>query len=203
MSDAIKLMYAKPPGLVLGFHGCNRETYEDVLYNGGTLKNSTNSYDWLGNGIYFWENGYERAVEWAKNRFGKEGRVIGAAMVLGYCLDLTDYGNIEIFRLGFELLKQRCEQTGTPLPENRQGRSKTDILLRDLDCAVIQQIHDYNEVSENIPYDSVRGTFSEGELMYEGSAFRQKTHTQICIINPNCIKGYFTPLQADAAFHMP
>lgn len=189
MSDAIKLMYAKPPGLVLGFHGCNRETYEDVLYNGGTLKNSTNSYDWLGNGIYFWENGYERAVEWAKNRFGKEGRVIGAAMVLGYCLDLTDYGNIEIFRLGFELLKQRCEQTGTPLPENRQGRSKTDILLRDLDCAVIQQIHDYNEVSENIPYDSVRGTFSEGELMYEGSAFRQKTHTQICIINPNCIKG--------------
>lgn len=31
-------MYKKLPNLVLGFHGCNRLTYEKVLFEGETLK---------------------------------------------------------------------------------------------------------------------------------------------------------------------
>ncbi len=58
-------MYSNLPNLVLAFHGCDEETYKKVLYDNEPLLPSINSYDWLGNGIYFWENSFLRAQEWA------------------------------------------------------------------------------------------------------------------------------------------
>ena len=58
-------MYSNVPNLIIGFHGCDRSTYENVLYKHERLRASHNSYDWLGNGIYFWENSLDRAEEWA------------------------------------------------------------------------------------------------------------------------------------------
>lgn len=75
--------------------------------------------------------------------------------------------------------------------------------MRDLDCAVIQQIHDYNRSMGKTMYDSVRGVFPEGGEVYPGSGFVDKTHIQICIVNPNCIKGYFNPLPYDKKYVMP
>ena len=49
-------MYNKLPNLVIGFHGCSQETYKEVIYYCQELRASNNVYDWLGNGIYFWEN---------------------------------------------------------------------------------------------------------------------------------------------------
>ena len=65
--DNYIMMYEKLPNLVLGFHGCDISTYKKVLINHENLKASDNQYDWLGNGIYFWENSYQRACDWAKN----------------------------------------------------------------------------------------------------------------------------------------
>lgn len=53
------------PNLVLAFHGCDKSTYDSILKNNEILHNSTNSYDWLGNGMYFWEQNLERAWQWA------------------------------------------------------------------------------------------------------------------------------------------
>jgi hypothetical protein len=57
------------------------------------------SKDWLGTGIYFWENSARRALDWAK--FAKEHPkftrtqvrhpfVVGAIIDLGNCLDLLE-----------------------------------------------------------------------------------------------------------------
>ena len=53
------------------------------------------------------------------------------------------------------------------------------------------------------PLDSVRGMFTEGKAVYEGSGFMAKTHCQICVINPNCIKGYFLPREIDKNYPLP
>ena len=46
---------------------------------GANLNSSENDYDWLGSGIYFWEEGPKRALEWAQRKFGFEkAAVIGA-----------------------------------------------------------------------------------------------------------------------------
>ena len=89
-------LYSKRPNLILGFHGCDESIAEKVI-NGGCLKESTNDYDWLGSGIYFWENNEERAWQWAKelskrsNSSIKTPAVIGAVIDLGYCFDLCLY----------------------------------------------------------------------------------------------------------------
>ena len=168
------------------------------------MKKSQNTYDWLGHGIYFWENNYHRALEWAKQSSKiKEPAVIGAVIDLGYCLNLTENGSAEYLRRGFEILKTRSEQSGTEMPKNKPSKKCTDILQRDLDCAVIQQIHDYNRTEEKRPFDSVRGVFVEGKPAYEGSAFMEKTHIQLCIVNPNCIKGFFTPRISIDGYSVP
>ncbi len=196
-------MYSKLPNLVIGFHGCNKETFSKVINNGEHLLASSNSYDWLGNGIYFWEQNYERAYEWAKNRYGDNAAVIGAVIDLGYCLNLTDYSSNEKLKLGYKALEIRCNLLNKKLPENRQSTKTKDVLLRDLDCAVIEQIHYYNK-EENLPsFDSVRGIFTEGGPVYPGAEILEKTHVQLCICNPNCIKGYFSPLSKDDNYTMP
>jgi hypothetical protein len=47
---------------------------------------------------------------------------------------------------------------GTPMPENKRGHGSEsqDLLLRFLDCAVIQAVHEFNREMGHKPYDSVR-----------------------------------------------
>ena len=72
-----------------------------MILHGGSLKPSNNSYDWLGHGVYFWENNEQRAFQFAQEASKrtsssiKEPFVIGAVIDLGYCLDLTDMSNGE------------------------------------------------------------------------------------------------------------
>ncbi len=166
-------MYSNLPNLIIGFHGCDSDTYEKVLYKHEKLIASRNSYDWLGNGIYFWENSLARAEEWAEsycNRHNdrhlsdkpKKPAVIGAVISLGHCLDLTDYGSSEILKMGYDILKYELSLIGKAMPENRNIKGNKDLLLRDLDCAVIERIHQYNKEQNERPYDSVRGVFVEG-----------------------------------------
>lgn len=167
-------MYRKLPNLVLGFHGCTNEVFDKVVVQREHLRSSSNSYDWLGHGIYFWEQNYQRAFEWAQNRYGENVAVIGAVIDLGYCLNLTDSASSDILRQGYELLKIRCEIVGNKLPENVVSSKTKDVLLRNLDCAVIQQIHDYNKENDKAMFDSVRGIFTEGGPVYPGAEFQGK-----------------------------
>jgi len=57
----------------------------------------------------------------------------------------------------------------------------------------IQQEISENGFSKTKPFDSTRGTFTEGGPAFEGSDIQSKTHTQICIRNLNCIQGFFLP----------
>ncbi|MGM0377752.1 MAG: hypothetical protein ACQEQ0_13340 [Bacteroidota bacterium] len=59
-------MYSKRAGLILGFHGCDKSVRDAVVAKKGVLlKPSKNDYDWLGNGVYFWENNCKRALDFA------------------------------------------------------------------------------------------------------------------------------------------
>lgn len=197
-------MYSKKTSIVLGFHGCDISVRNAVV-NGENLIPSCNSYDWLGHGIYFWESDPQRALEFAiesskrKNSKIKTPAVLGAVLDLGRCLDLTNRNAIATVKSGYEWLKDRVDV----MPINKNVGSDKDLLLRVLDCAVIQAVHAMCELDEMTPYDSVRGMFTEGKEAYPGAGFMEETHTQICITNPNCIKGYFLPRQKDKNYPMP
>ena len=82
---------------------------------------------------------------------------------------------------------------GIEIPRNRTVKGSADKLLRELDCAVIENLHDMQRQTRFEPFDSVRGVFVEGDELYPGAGFHDKNHIQICIRNPNCIKGFFIP----------
>lgn len=196
-------MYETIPNLVIGFHGCDQSTFDSVIKNGEMLSKSSNEYDWLGNGMYFWENSYDRALDWAKqSRKIHTPAVIGAVIDLGYCLNLTDYHSSSILQKAYEILKIRYEAAGAELPKNRVNKNGIT-LLRDLDCAVIQEIHRFHKDKNMKDYDSVRGVFTEGTCPYEGAGMVDKTHVQLCIVNPNCIKGFFSPRALDENYPIP
>ncbi len=69
-------MYHARPGLVIGFHGCDLSVCNRVVQRETNLRPGTNSYDWLGSGVYFWENNRQRALEFVSecmnNRVGNQ-----------------------------------------------------------------------------------------------------------------------------------
>ena len=57
-------MYDVKPNLIIGFHGCEASVRDSLLKNPNEIKISQKPFDWLGHGLYFWENNYERALQW-------------------------------------------------------------------------------------------------------------------------------------------
>ena len=200
-------MYSTRPGLVLGFHGCDESVAQKVLTGVEFLKRSVNNYDWLGHGFYFWENSPSRAMEFATHlqKFPNRSRgeiikpaVIGAVINLGLCLDLLDYFNLQLLKSTYFAVKSTSNTAD--FPENKSIGGIGDLLLRELDCAVIESVHTMRVDSHQPPFDSIRGVFNEGDELYPNAGFREKDHIQICIRNPNCIKGFFLPHQLDYSY---
>ena len=184
-------MHQLAASFILGYHGCDKAVGERILED-EPFKQSNNDYDWLGPGIYFWEanplRGLDFAREAKKRRTSniKNPFVIGAVISLGLCLDLATAAGIEQVRAAHNSLVEFTTEAGRKLSENA-----SEGLLRRLDCAVIQVVHTIRSDRGDQPIDSVKGVFIEVRPVYEGSGFYEKTHIQIAVRNPDCIKGVF------------
>lgn len=201
-------LYHIQASLIFGFHACEREVGEALLAGTTGFKPSENDFDWLGHGMYFWENNLTRAQEYAvelaiKRNKLKEPFVVGAVIKLGYCLDLTDAFSLNLLKAEYAEMQRIFEQSGLPMPQNEAvHKADTDFLYRKLDCAVIQYMHSVMEEAEQPTFDTVRGVFWEGKELYPTSGFKEKNHVQLCVRNPNAIKGYFRPLEIDSAYSL-
>lgn len=197
-------MYSVLPSFILGFHGCDEAVAESVFAGKTTLKPSQNDYDWLGQGIYFWENNPLRALEYAKHMQKhpkwcketiKKPAVIGAVIDLGRCLNLLDSTSIELVKEAYTLYEKSCAVEGQPMVENKNAKGSKDLLLRYRDCAVIETLHGFRAAKKERAFDSVRGMFVEGSPIYKGAGFHDKSHIQVCVRTADCIKGYFRPIK--------
>ena len=181
---------------VLGYHGCDGEIARQAVNGELTLLQSEKKYDWLGSGTYFWESDPQRAMEWAQEAKERDRisapAVVGAVIDLGNCLDLLSRQNIELVRLAHREFVNEQKRSKLPIPENRSLDGEPDKILRFLDRAVIQFLHEiFEESSES--FDSVRGLFPEGEELYAGAGFRDRNHIQIAVRNNESILGLFYP----------
>ena len=61
-------MYGVRPNLIIGFHGCEASVRDALLKSPNEIKISQKPFDWLGHGLYFWENNYEWALQWAQDK---------------------------------------------------------------------------------------------------------------------------------------
>lgn len=201
------IRYQAQPGLVLGFHGTDSKTAERVLAGKAELEPSTNEYDWLGHGIYFWEYSPARAWEFAheKKKRGeiKSPDVIGAVIAPGICLNLLESSALAELKLAYTMVEFAAKENASQLPKNIGG---ADLFKRYLDCAVVEMACSMREISgigalsqiagiKPMPrYETVRGAFWEGDPLYPNAGFREKNHVQLCVRDPASIKGYFRVL---------
>ena len=114
---------------VIAYHGCDESVVTGVLVQGVRLAVSANDYDWLGRGIYFWEHGPRRALEWAQWRARvfkniRKPAVLGAFINLGNCFDLLDTNCTRLLAEMFPLYRQACARSGLSVPKNLPARGE-------------------------------------------------------------------------------
>ena len=187
------------PFQIIGYHSCDRKVGLRVLNGEIPLKPSTNDWDWLGEGIYFWEQDPKRALDYSKDvangaQFNK-GKIdtpfiLGAIIELGNCLNLVQAQSFSILEEAHSGLVKLYKELGKPLPQNKNANRK-------LDCSVIRYVHQSRKAAGEIMYDTVRSAFDEGDKVYEGASFTSRHHIQVCVINESLIRGYFLPRPLD------
>ena len=188
------MLYNHPSNLI-AFHSCDKQVGLRVLNGLDELRLSENTWDWLGPGIYFWEQSPGRAIDYAiesslKTQFNKapikDPCVLGSILELGHCLNLVEAESLQVLRSAHGYVKNFFLAAGKEMPKNSGNN-------RALDCAVIKYIHEANKEEGKKEYDTVRCAFPEGIEVYEGSAITSRLHIQVCVVNPESIKGYFLP----------
>lgn len=154
----------------------------------------------MGHGRYFWENDPERALNYAKfiKAHPKHGKsavkkefVLGAVIDLGNCLNLLEANSLDLLKMTYGQFKSFLADSGEPLPENRALPQGEELIVRNLDCAVIEFPHQTLAAAGKDPYDTTRGVFFEGEPLYPGVGIQDRNHIQICVRNLQAIKGFF------------
>jgi hypothetical protein len=177
--------------IVVGYHGCQRKLADGLLTGKIAIaewNKSQNAYDWLGEGVYFWEHSPTRALRWATESFRRRAAVVGAVIQLGTCFDLLDEKVTHLLAESYPKFAQSFKLTGKPLPVNRGKAQK----MRGLDCAVINYCV-YRMGLRHVPVDTVRGAFLEGPPVFPGTTISAETHIQIAVRNLDCILGVFRP----------
>ena len=139
-------VFRREPGLVLGFHGCDRSVADKVLSGKAHLRASANKYDWLGGGIYFWESDPWRAWMFAQecvtnghltSGVVERPYVIGAVIDLGQCFNLLSASALQEVRDAHDYLEAVYKVFGEPMPANKG----LEMGARFLDRAVIDTVH--------------------------------------------------------------
>jgi hypothetical protein len=156
---------------VTGFHGCH-------AYAANKITSGT-SYDWLGQGIYFWEDGPNRAAEWAHKKFGESGVVLKAKIDLGHCLNLLDTAHFDRMEQSYLGIARTFGDLGLPLLVNARKRHPLDYLVVETYCN--------DAIASDLAFDTVRGCFPEGKPLYHGSKILRETHIQVAVRDSACI----------------
>ena len=167
---------------IYGYHGTTTESAKRIIKQG--FAQSRQGYDWLGDGIYFWQDAPERAWEWAKNlskRRGEKPAVVGVKIRFNIgqqegntqYVDLLDIPWEKRIGSTFRRLKRDFELQGLALPKQTTGAHRLDYqvvnsLVEDLD-------------REGIKVLAMRAAFQEGIPIFEESALHNRSHVQIAV----------------------
>jgi hypothetical protein len=185
--------------VVVAYHGCDESTRDDLIAGRTKLRPSKNPYDWLGNGVYFFEGDWRRALKFATASWDRPDEkltrhpiiapaVVGAVLRVGHWLDMSTQDGIDEFARTYDAMVEE----GIRLKPNKSAhREDGDALLRLLDRRVFNVLHRRRAEAGETAYDAVRGAFPQGRPVAPSSKIRRDSHVQIALRNQACVLGYF------------
>ena len=157
--------------VVVGYHGTSDQAAQAVVRDGFRL--SQNSYDWLGDGVYFFQDALIRAWEWADAHHPDEPAVIGAELDLIGCMDLLDAAWNPLLSDAHDAYIRLLKESGRTPPAQTGGAHPLDREVINYAIEVISR--------HGIEITCVRGAFVEGRPVYPDSALYDRTHVQISV----------------------
>jgi len=166
------------PNDVVGYHGTERSVFPRLLAR--DIQQSDQHFEWLGMGFYLWQDSPWRARQWAHERFGDAGAVLAVRITLDGCMDLLNpHWQDHLRDADAQFVAERLA-AGLDVPANRPSGNRAR------DCATINWYCD-RAAEEGLHIRSVRAIFEEGDPIYEASAIRSQSHTQIAVRDPSVI----------------
>ena len=172
---------------VIGYHGTRLNTAQNIVLGNSTFVPSTNSDDWLGHGVYFWEYAPQRAWSWAQERYpGEDIAVLGSMIRLSNCFDLLDPDNVQALEVHYSQFSTDCAENNIEIPKNYRSKKRTD-------CAVFEYVYGVNDQSD-IKIDTCRAVFvpsmsASKARPWTSSGIFHGAHIQLCVRNVSCIQG--------------
>jgi hypothetical protein len=177
---------------VNGYHGTSHRRAENILAAG--FRPSTNGYDWLGTGVYFWQDAPNHALHWAQQNHPTEPAVIKSRLRIdNTCLDLLDMSGIDnsnFWMNSYNGFTEMYRIEGQNLPTQNPvipGKCRLDCAFFDYFVNTFTQKSISYRTSTMI--GAVRCAFVEGKPIFPGSAVYDQTHVQISIVNLNLIES--------------
>lgn len=174
--------------LVKGYHGTTSRAKN--IKNGSDFEIDRNKRPkWLGPGVYFFQDGPNHAMQWAKflSNLRKEPPLVFEAEIdLTDCLDFLDTANWPAFRTFLFTAEQPLTlQIGpnglfqNPMPKSIGLNHEDDFYLR----RFITQLERYRRVK------CVRSAFIEGKPLHQNSWLFDEAHVAICVRFPEAIRN--------------
>lgn len=160
---------------VIGYHGTSVSRAAIIQAEG--FKFSANEYDWLGDGVYFFQDAPRRAWEWARKVLDEQPdeqpAVVGARIQLRSCIDLLDIGWFRFLSEAYDGFLAKSKRANLPLPRQTGGAHRLDREVLNYAIGILA------ESGQRI--GAVRGAFAEGAPAFPNSALRDRSHIQIAV----------------------
>lgn len=179
--------------IIRGYHATDRDSAERIFTHG--FKVSQNEYDWLGWGIYFFQDTKRYAKYWAENERAegliKDPVIIGANIEYTGFLDLLEKQDRELLKQFYRLLESsnylEVAQARARQPQHKPGAPPS---AHPLDCLVIQRTTSIAD-KNRIRIRAIRAIFFEGAPIYQNSHIFDRQHIQIAVRDPTLIVDYW------------
>jgi hypothetical protein len=176
---------------VYGYHGTSMDRASAIVKTG--FNPSNNEYDWLGKGIYFWQDAPKRAWQWAQSTHPDNPTVVKFRLRLDRsCLDLLDIGYFSLLKTMYNgFITSYTQQNLTPPqqnPDSRSERLRQRSNAHRLDCSFFTYVVKTFNSSSDYRIDSIQSAFVEGDRIFPNSAIYDLTHIQIAILDSNLIE---------------
>jgi len=154
-----------------GHHGTSRQIAEIVLTKGFLASGS--SYDWLGDGAYFWHEAPLRAFEWAARQFGADGVVVEATIEIRDFINLLDMEWMSWLTDVHDQYLVELKESGAPLPIQTEGAHRLDRAVINFGVSLLE--------TSGFHVGGVIGAFREGRPVFPNSALYSLSHVQIAV----------------------
>ena len=161
---------------IIGYHGTSSNNIDVILKEGFIISNKKN--EWLGRGIYFFDNDWQAKWWCNQKKYSKFG-IIEVEIIYERILDLDRLKDREIYQKSCFEYKKELEKKKIYFENEEEAKLK-------IQCLFLTMYKEKNNI------DVIKKTFNLEKIRKLPYDVLTKTHTQYCVsseknINNRCI----------------